>query len=95
MKSSKFKFVLKYNLTFKTLLRSLFKDEQDFATRVLKSKTPVVVDFFATWCNPCKLLTPRIEGIINENKGKVSLAKVNEFFICSFIHIPKYHFVEG
>ncbi|XP_045766212.1 thioredoxin, mitochondrial-like [Maniola jurtina] len=49
----------------------------DFKAKVINSKTPVVVDFFATWCNPCKLLTPRLESIISENKGKVILAKVD------------------
>lgn len=37
----------------------------------------MIVDFFATWCSPCKMLTPRIETVIGENKGKVSLAKVD------------------
>ncbi|KAL4702584.1 hypothetical protein ACJJTC_016060 [Scirpophaga incertulas] len=50
---------------------------EDFKSKVMNSKTPVVVDFFATWCNPCKLLTPRLESIISENKGKVMLAKVD------------------
>ncbi|CAO1343605.1 unnamed protein product [Diamesa serratosioi] len=60
-------------------LRDIFKvqDEKDFEEKVKNSKTPVVVDFFATWCNPCKMLTPRIESIISENEGKISLAKVD------------------
>lgn len=60
-------------------LHEIFKvqDEKDFEERVLKSKKVVIVDFMALWCGPCKLLTPRIEAIINENKDKVSLAKVN------------------
>ncbi|XP_013190533.1 thioredoxin, mitochondrial [Amyelois transitella] len=49
----------------------------DFKEKVLHSKVPVVVDFFATWCNPCRLLTPRLESIISESKGKVILAKVD------------------
>ncbi|XP_026731990.1 thioredoxin, mitochondrial [Trichoplusia ni] len=49
----------------------------DFKDKVINSKVPVVVDFFATWCNPCRLLTPRLETIISENKGKVVLAKVD------------------
>lgn len=61
-------------------LRDIFKvqDEKDFEEKVKKSKTPVIVDFFATWCNPCKMLTPRIESIISENEGKISLAKVRK-----------------
>ncbi|CAG4950599.1 unnamed protein product [Colias eurytheme] len=50
---------------------------EDFKDKVINSKVPVVVDFFATWCNPCRLLTPRLESIISENKGKVVLAKVD------------------
>ncbi|XP_046968782.1 thioredoxin, mitochondrial [Vanessa cardui] len=50
---------------------------EDFKDKVINSKVPVVVDFFATWCNPCRLLTPRLESIISENKGKVLLAKVD------------------
>ncbi|KAJ2944253.1 hypothetical protein O0L34_g18236 [Tuta absoluta] len=50
---------------------------EDFKNKVINSKVPVVVDFYATWCNPCKLLTPRIESVITENKGKVVLAKVD------------------
>ncbi|XP_075978942.1 thioredoxin, mitochondrial [Anticarsia gemmatalis] len=50
---------------------------EDFKNKVINSKVPVVVDFFATWCNPCRMLTPRLESIISENKGKVILAKVD------------------
>lgn len=37
----------------------------------------MIVDFFATWCNPCKLLTPRIESIVGEQAGSIKLAKVD------------------
>ncbi|XP_049874782.1 thioredoxin, mitochondrial-like [Pectinophora gossypiella] len=53
------------------------QNNEDFKKKVINSKVPVVVDFFATWCNPCKLLTPRLEAVISENKGKVVLAKVD------------------
>ncbi|XP_070489844.1 thioredoxin, mitochondrial-like [Chironomus tepperi] len=67
------------NISTTSRLLDIFKvqDEQDFEKRVIKSKNVVVVDFMATWCNPCKMLGPRIETVINEHKGKVSLAKVD------------------
>ncbi|XP_071549020.1 thioredoxin, mitochondrial-like [Panulirus ornatus] len=53
------------------------QDEEDFTDRVLKSTTPVVVDFHAQWCGPCKLLGPRLETIIGGKGDKVHLAKVD------------------
>lgn len=53
------------------------QDEDDFQKRVLESSTPVIVDFHATWCGPCKLLAPRLEKIVDDQKGEVVLAKVD------------------
>ncbi|MPC19527.1 thioredoxin, mitochondrial-like [Portunus trituberculatus] len=53
------------------------QDEEDFRNRVLSSSTPVVVDFHAQWCGPCKLLGPRLETIIGGKGEKVHLAKVD------------------
>ncbi|KAK3600887.1 hypothetical protein CHS0354_019236 [Potamilus streckersoni] len=53
------------------------QDPKDFQEKVIDSKIPVVVDFHATWCGPCKLLGPRLETIIAGKKGKVILAKVD------------------
>ncbi|XP_076627310.1 thioredoxin, mitochondrial [Colletes latitarsis] len=53
------------------------QDPKDFDDRVKNSKVPVIVDFFATWCNPCRMLTPRVESVIAEKQGKVLLAKVD------------------
>ncbi|XP_046660557.1 thioredoxin, mitochondrial-like [Homalodisca vitripennis] len=67
------------NITITSKATKSFKiqDEKDFDERVKKSKTPVIVDFFATWCNPCKALTPRIESVVAEKEGRVVLAKVD------------------
>lgn len=53
------------------------QSQEEFDQKVTKSDKLVVVDFFATWCNPCKMLTPRIESIIGEKAGTVKLAKVD------------------
>lgn len=49
----------------------------DFESKVLKSSTPVLVDFWASWCAPCKMLTPVIEDLDKEFNPKVLVCKVN------------------
>jgi len=51
--------------------------DDNFETEVLKSDKPVIVDFWATWCMPCKMLAPTVEEIANEYKGKYKIAKLN------------------
>lgn len=48
-----------------------------FEHEVLNSQTPVVVDFWATWCGPCRKLTPVIEEIAQSYEGKVKFTKLN------------------
>ena len=50
--------------------------ESNFEAEVLKSEKPVVVDFWASWCGPCKMLAPTIEQIANEN-DTIKVGKVN------------------
>ena len=54
-------------------------NQDQFLEEVIeKSKTtPVIVDFWAPWCGPCKQLTPILENVVNRKKGKVILAKIN------------------
>ncbi|VDP90248.1 unnamed protein product [Echinostoma caproni] len=53
------------------------QDEADFQKRVLKNSVPVLVDFHATWCAPCKLLGPRLESVMQSHMNSVLLAKVD------------------
>ena len=51
--------------------------DADFEQTVLKSTTPVIVDFWAPWCGPCKMVAPILDKLAKEYAGKVVVAKVN------------------
>ncbi|XP_068593152.1 thioredoxin, mitochondrial [Cebidichthys violaceus] len=53
------------------------QDHEDFTDRVINSELPVLVDFHAQWCGPCKILGPRLEKAIAKQKGRVAMAKVD------------------
>ena len=49
----------------------------NFDSEVLQSDTPVLVDFWATWCGPCRQMTPTINQLAEENLGKAKIVKVD------------------
>lgn len=51
--------------------------EQNFEAEVLQSVHPVIVDFYADWCGPCKMIAPALEEIASELQGRAKVAKVN------------------
>jgi thioredoxin 1 len=51
--------------------------DDDFETSVLQSSEPVLVDFWAEWCGPCKMIAPALEELATDRDGKLTVAKLN------------------
>ncbi len=56
---------------------SLTFTNTNFKSEVLEAKELVFVDFWATWCGPCKMMTPHVEALAEEYAGKVKVGKIN------------------
>ena len=51
--------------------------DESFEKVVMQSSLPVIVDFWAPWCNPCKMIAPTLEKLAKEQEGKLIVAKIN------------------
>ena len=60
---------------------------ENYESEVLKSEKPVVIDFYADWCGPCKMMSPIIDEIAEEMQESIKVGKVNSFSIFKRIKI--------
>ncbi len=64
-------------LTGKNTMKTIAVDDSNFQQEVLSASTAVLVDFWAIWCGPCKMIAPVVEELANEFDGKLKVAKMD------------------